>query len=204
MGLTAASYFSRRQVGGWVELWRISVQWSLRLISLSNYVFVLEISQISGIVQNVSVLIMVVMRIVAAVEEKKRKGEGAKGCHWTRRLSNGLNLFIIYKYLDKGDAACRFIPQIQWEHFTFAGETPCSLPVLGLLLFLEDQKKGLLWFTVMCQLQECHSILDVDVTHADNFWFLERCNRIIFPRALYSAVLLKLVAPLDTVLPKTC
>lgn len=43
------------------------MQRSLRLISLSNYVFVLEISQISGIVQNVSVLIMVVMRIVAAL-----------------------------------------------------------------------------------------------------------------------------------------
>lgn len=79
MGLTAASYFSRRQVGGWVELWRISAQRSLRLISLSNYVFVLEISQISGIVQNVSVLITVVMRIVAAVEEeKKKKRDGAK------------------------------------------------------------------------------------------------------------------------------
>lgn len=44
------------------------MQRSLRLISLSNYVFVLEISQISGIVQNVSMLITVVMRIVAVVE----------------------------------------------------------------------------------------------------------------------------------------
>lgn len=43
---------------------------SLRLISLSNYVFVLEISQIGGIVENVSMLIMVVMRIVAMVEKK--------------------------------------------------------------------------------------------------------------------------------------
>lgn len=53
---------------------------SLRLISLSNYVFVLEISQISGIVQNVSMLIMVVMRIVAVVGGEKRKGE--KDCCW--------------------------------------------------------------------------------------------------------------------------
>lgn len=48
---------------------------SLRLISLSNYVFVLEISQISGIAQNVSTLITVVMRIVAVVGGEKRKGE---------------------------------------------------------------------------------------------------------------------------------
>lgn len=33
------------------------MQQSLRLISLSNYVFVLEISQISGIMQNVRMLI---------------------------------------------------------------------------------------------------------------------------------------------------
>lgn len=43
------------------------MQQSLLLISLSNYVFVLEISQISGIAQNVSMLITVVMRIVAVV-----------------------------------------------------------------------------------------------------------------------------------------
>lgn len=64
------------------------MQRSLRLISLSNYVFVLEISQISGIVQNVSMLIMVVMRIVAVVGEEKRKGEGAKECHWNQKLSS--------------------------------------------------------------------------------------------------------------------
>lgn len=64
------------------------MQRSLRLISLSNYVFVLEISQISGIVQNVSMLIMVVMRIVAVVGEEKRKGEGEKECHWNQKLSS--------------------------------------------------------------------------------------------------------------------
>lgn len=58
---------------------------SLRLISLSNYVFVLEISQISGIVQNVSMLIMVVMRIVAVVGGEKRKGE--KECRWNPQPS---------------------------------------------------------------------------------------------------------------------
>lgn len=64
------------------------MQRSLRLISLSNYVFVLEISQISGIVQNVSMLIMVVMRIVAVVGEEKRKGRGKKKeCHWNQKLS---------------------------------------------------------------------------------------------------------------------
>lgn len=40
------------------------MQRSLRLISLSNYVFVLEISQISGIVQNVRMFIRVVKRNV--------------------------------------------------------------------------------------------------------------------------------------------
>lgn len=58
------------------------MQHGLRLISLSNYVFVLEISQISGIVQNVSMLIMVVMRIVVVVREEK-----VEECHWNRKLS---------------------------------------------------------------------------------------------------------------------
>lgn len=40
------------------------MQRRLRLISLSNYVFVLEISQISAIVQNVRMLIRVVRRNV--------------------------------------------------------------------------------------------------------------------------------------------
>lgn len=71
-----AYYFSRRQVGGRVELrWRIcgARRCSLRLISLSNYVFVLEISQISGIVPNVSMLIRVVMRVCSG-----GRGEGHK------------------------------------------------------------------------------------------------------------------------------
>lgn len=55
------------------------MQRSLRLISLSNYVFVLEISQISGIVQNVSMLIMVVMRIVAVVERRERERRSVIG-----------------------------------------------------------------------------------------------------------------------------
>lgn len=42
--------------------------------------FVLEISEISGIAQNVSMLITVVMRIVAVVGGEKRKGE--KECGW--------------------------------------------------------------------------------------------------------------------------
>lgn len=48
---------------------------SLRLISLSNYVFVLEISQISGIVENVSMLIMVVMRICCNGRKERRGGQ---------------------------------------------------------------------------------------------------------------------------------
>jgi hypothetical protein len=35
-----------------VELWRIPELWTLQQITYSNYVFVLEISQISGMVQN--------------------------------------------------------------------------------------------------------------------------------------------------------
>lgn len=119
MGLTAASYFSRRQVGGWVELWRISVQRSLRLISLSNYVFVLEISQISGIVQNVSVLIMVVMRIVAAVEEeKKKKREMERKGVTGPESSPALRILLTkYKYLEMGDEVQKM--KIHWENVTF-------------------------------------------------------------------------------------
>lgn len=54
---------------------------SLRLISLSNYVFVLEISQISGIVPNVSMLIRVVMRVCGG---RRSVGVGG-GCHHRNR-----------------------------------------------------------------------------------------------------------------------
>lgn len=74
------------------------MQQSLRLISLSNYVFVLEISQISGIVQNVSMLIMVVMRIVAVVGEEKRKRRGREGVSLEPKALCGPNLFIKHKY----------------------------------------------------------------------------------------------------------
>lgn len=73
------------------------MQQSVLLISLSNYVFVLEISQISGIVQNVSMLIMVVMRIVAMVGQKKKKrsvigtksSSRSKSFHQTHTSYNG-------------------------------------------------------------------------------------------------------------------
>lgn len=56
---------------------------SLRLISLSNYVFVLEISQISGIVPNVSMLIRVVMRVCSG---GRRVKVGWGRCHcWNRK-----------------------------------------------------------------------------------------------------------------------
>lgn len=74
------------------------MQQSLRLISLSNYVFVLEISQISGIVQNVSMLIMVVMRIVAVVGEERRKRRGREGVSLEPKALCGPNLFIKHKY----------------------------------------------------------------------------------------------------------
>ena len=79
------------------------MQRSLRLISLSNYVFVLEISQISGIVQNVSMLITVVMRIVAVVEEEK--GRGKEGVSLEPKAYNSPNPFIKYKYLVMRDVA---------------------------------------------------------------------------------------------------
>lgn len=120
------------------------MQRSLRLISLSNYVFVLEISQISGIVQNVSMLIMVVMRIVAAVGEQRRNGEGENGCHWTQKCPSALNPFIKYGCFERGVAVPSFIPQIHWENVTFASETSRSLSVQRLQLFLADHKKGLL------------------------------------------------------------
>lgn len=75
------------------------MQRSLRLISLSNYVFVLEISQISGIVQNVSMLITVVMRIAAVIGEERRKGEGKKECCWNQKLSTDQILLSSTKLL---------------------------------------------------------------------------------------------------------
>lgn len=86
------------------------MQRSLRLISLSNYVFVLEISQISGIVQNVSMLIMVVMRIVAVVGEEKRKGRGREGVSLEPKALHGPNPFIKYKYLVTGDVVPGSVP----------------------------------------------------------------------------------------------
>lgn len=55
------------------------MQRRLRLISLSNYVFVLEISQISAIVQNVRMLIRVVRRNVrmAAVVSSQQDMQAA-------------------------------------------------------------------------------------------------------------------------------
>lgn len=83
---------------------------SLRLISLSNYVFVLEISQISGIAQNVSMLITVVMRIVAVVGGEKRKGE--KECRQNPEPSAVQVLFTKHKDIgaSPGDShrKCRF------------------------------------------------------------------------------------------------
>lgn len=84
------------------------MQRSLRLISLSNYVFVLEISQISGIVQNVSMLIMVVMRIVAVVGGEKRERERTSVIG--TKSSLGPNSFIKYIYLVTGDVMPSFVP----------------------------------------------------------------------------------------------
>lgn len=95
------------------------MQRSLRLISLSNYVFVLEISQISGIVQNVSMLIMVVMRIVAVVERRERERRSVIGTKSSPRSKS----FIKYKYLVMGDVAPSSIPGIHRETVTFACET---------------------------------------------------------------------------------
>lgn len=95
---------------------------SLRLISLSNYVFVLEISQISGIAQNVSMLITVVMRIVAVVGGEKRKGE--KECCWNPEPS-AVQVFLT-KHKDIGASSVPPTPP-----------TPCA----GVPLFVMDHKK---------------------------------------------------------------
>lgn len=90
------------------------MQHSLRLISLSNYVFVLEISQISGIVQNASVLIMLVKRIVAVVGEKRREREKGK----ERRRGSGAekllavrSAFIKRKYLVMARCGAKLRPR---------------------------------------------------------------------------------------------
>lgn len=127
------------------------MQQSLCLISLSNYVFVLEISQISGIVQNVSMLIMVVMRIVAVVGEEKRKGEGES---LEPKALHGPNPFIKYKYLVTGDVAPSFVPGIHRENVTFACETLSThLPSplhRGVHLFVADHKKVPFDFPALC------------------------------------------------------
>lgn len=58
------------------------MQRRLRLISLSNYVFVLEISRISGIVQNARMFIRVV----------RRNEDGCCG-HFTVGHASRINLF---------------------------------------------------------------------------------------------------------------
>lgn len=97
---------------------------SLRLISLSNYVFVLEISQISGIAQNVSMLITVVMRIVAVVGGGRRKGE--KECRWNPEPSLAQVLF----HQTQG---CRsFAGRFTWKISLPSDSPPPSLfPVQG-------------------------------------------------------------------------
>lgn len=96
---------------------------SLRLISLSNYVFVLEISQISGIAQNVSMLITVVMRIVAVVGGRRRKGE--KECRWNPEPSLAQVLF----HQTQG---CRsFAWRFTWKMSLLSDCPPPLLPVQG-------------------------------------------------------------------------
>lgn len=145
MGLMAASYFSHRQVGGWIELRRISVQHGLRLISLSNYVFVLEISQISGIVQNVSMLIMVVMRIVVVVREEKVEKE----CHWNRKLSVIQVLSICSVWFT-------------WKMLLLSvnhSVPPPPTPLQGHTYFLwQTTKRSPFISPLVCQLHVCHSI----------------------------------------------
>lgn len=181
MGLTAASYFSHRQVGGWVELRRISVQRSLRLISLSNYVFVLEISQISGIVQNVSMLIMVVMRIVAVVERRERERRSVTGTKSSPRSkslyqiqisSNGRCSTQLHPRNSQGN--CYFCLWNTWHLPSCAGCTYlCQTTKRSLLIF-----PACAWAAVVSQHQKCKCL-----TSGDTFWFslLARCHNIRHP-----------------------
>lgn len=134
----------------------ISVQRSLRLISLSNYVFVLEISQISGIVQNVSMLIMVVMRIAAVVGEEQRKGEGVS---LQPKALHGPIPFIKYKYPVMGDAAssqefqengkfftCVTVPSIPPSSFSFFPPFPPVQGVGGYTYLWQTTKRSPLIF----------------------------------------------------------
>lgn len=128
------------------------MQRSLRLISLSNYVFVLEISQISGIVQNVSMLIMVVMRIVAVVGEEKRKGAGREGVPLEPKARLGPNPFIKHTYLVMGAEAPCPAPGIHRKNVPCACEAPLqppppSIPVQGCTYLWQTTKRSPLIFS---------------------------------------------------------
>lgn len=117
---------------------------SLRLISLSNYVFVLEISQISGIVPNASMLITVVMRIVAVVGEKKRKGAG-EDCPWNQALS-GPNLLSKDKYFVPASFSQEFTWKMLLLSMKHSVHPPTFLPVQGCFYLWQTTKRSPLIF----------------------------------------------------------
>lgn len=104
---------------------------SLRLISLSNYVFVLEISQISGIAQNVSMLITVVMRIVAVVGGEKRKGE--RECRRNPEPSVVQVFFTKHKDIgtSPGDSQGKCLPSTPPPRLLRRGAPICDGPQKG-------------------------------------------------------------------------
>lgn len=132
---------------------------SLRLISLSNYVFVLEISQISGIAQNVSMLITVVMRIVAVAGGERRKGE--KECRWNPEPSVVPGLFppnTRMSELRPGDShgKCRFRLR-QPPPSPHPQPTPTLASCAGVPLFVMNHKKVPFDFPLLVrQLQVVH------------------------------------------------
>lgn len=106
---------------------------SLRLISLSNYVFVLEISQISGIAQNVSMLIMAVMRIVAVVgggkERERRSVAGTHSPPWSRSFTSNVRISKHRPAIHMENvASCCPPPTPHLSRFLSRGAPICRIP----------------------------------------------------------------------------
>lgn len=126
--------------------------------------FVLEISEISGIAQNVSMLITVVMRIVAVVGGEKRKGENE--CGWNPEPSVVQILFTKHKDIgassgdSHGKCLFRLPPHPPTPRFLCSGAP-----------FVIDHKKVPFDFPLLVrQLQVVHSTEIKSVSH-ETFFF---------------------------------
>lgn len=120
-----------------------------------------KFSQISGIVQNVSMLIMVVMRIVAAVGEEK----GSERVSLEPGALPGPDL------LHKMQVFCSIARQFTRKILLLSALhlLPCLhfLPVLGCFLFAADRKKVPFDFPSSCVSCKCVTAARTKVSHME-------------------------------------